>query len=92
MRNVTTLDVGDGIQREIEFMNVPAMAGRTVMIELYDERPLSQIAAEFEGRDTLVRRDSVMAGVETVYSGYTSLTAIRRNETSRAVLITLAKA
>ena len=91
MRNVTTLDVGDGVAREIGYISVQAMAGKNTMIELYDDRLLSEIAADFEGRDRLIRKDSVRPDVETVYSGYTKLSAIRRNEISGAVVITLTK-
>lgn len=91
MKNVMTLDVGDGVVREIEFINAPSMAKNQVMIELMDDRPLSQIAADFEGREKLVRRDNVREDIETVYSGFVRLTAIQRSGVSGAVRITLSK-
>ena len=91
MRSVTMLDVGDGVKREIEFITAPAMENGKVMIELYDDRALSQIAADFEGREKLVRTDNIRTDIETVYTGFTRLTAIQRNAVSGSVRITLAK-
>lgn len=91
MKNAITLDVGDGVAREIEFINAPATARNKVMIELIDERPLSQIAADFEGREKLTRKDDIREDIETVYTGFTQLTAIQRNAVSGSVRITLAK-
>lgn len=91
MKTVQMLDVGDGVKREIEFITTPSMESGKVMIELYDERLLSQIAADFEGREKLVRTDNIRADIETVYTGFTKLTAIQRSAVSGSVRITLAK-
>lgn len=91
MKTVQMLDVGDGVKREIEFITAPAMGSGKLMIELYDERQLSQIAADFEDRERLVRTDNIRADIETVYTGFTKLTAIQSNEVSGSVRITLAK-
>lgn len=92
MKTVQMIDLGYGIPKmEIEFINVPAMASKQLMIELYDERRLSAIAADFEGREEIVRTDNLREGIETVYSGYTELTAIQRNAQSGSVRITLSK-
>lgn len=50
----------------------PEQNGR-VMIELEDARPLSEIAADFDGVETLVKTDEKKPGVEEVYSGFTEL-------------------
>lgn len=91
MKNAIMLDVGDGVNVEIEFISMPATNSRQLMIELYDERALSEIAAYFENREKLVRTDTIRPGVETVYSGYTELTSIQRNAQSGAVRISLSK-
>lgn len=91
MRNVVKLDLGDGVVREIEFINSLAMTGKQVMIELYNDRPLSQIAADFEGREKMTRKDDIRPDVETVYSGFTRLTAIQRSGATGSVRITLEK-
>lgn len=91
MKTVQTLNLGDGVEREIEFINAPTMESGKVMIELYDDRALSQIAADFEGCEKIVRKDNIRADVETVYTGFTHLTMIQRNAVSGTVRITLAK-
>lgn len=91
MKTVQILDVGDGVKREIEFINSAAMARNQIMIELIDERPLSVIASEFEGRERLVRTDNIRPDIETMYTGYTDLVSIQRNTMSGSVRITLAK-
>lgn len=91
MKTVQTLNLGDGVEREIEFINAPTMESGKVMIEMYDDRALSQIAADFEGCEKIVRKDNIRADVETVYTGFTRLTMIQRNAVSGTVRITLAK-
>lgn len=91
MKQVQMLNLGDGVEREIEFITAPAMESGKVMIELYDDRALSQIAADFEGCEKIVRKDNIRADIETVYTGFTRLTAIQRNAVSGSVRITLAK-
>lgn len=92
MKQVQMLNLGDGVECEIEFITAPAMESGKVMIELYDDRALSQIAADFEGRERIVRKDNIRTDIETVYTGFTRLTAIQRNAVSGSVRITLAKA
>lgn len=91
MKQVQMLNLGDGVEREIEFITAPSMESGKVMIELYDDRALSQIAADFEGCDKIVRKDNIRTDIETVYTGFTNLTSIQRNAVSGSVRIALAK-
>lgn len=90
MKNEMMLDLG-GMTYEIEFISSPVNAGDQIMIELADERALSVIAADFEGRSRIVKTDTLKVGVETVYSGFTELTSIQRNAITGSVRITLRK-
>lgn len=66
-------------------------SGNQVMIYFNDSRPLSEIAAEFDGKDKLEKTDVI--GTKTItetYEGYTHMSAIQ--EMGRGtVLITLEK-
>lgn len=50
-----------------------------VMIELKDDRPLAEVAADFEGVKTLIKTDARKPGVEEIYTGYTQLIAVSRD-------------
>ena len=68
-----------------ESISMPGM----LMVELEDERPLSAIAAEFEG---VGRVDAVRFYDQTsVYHGYTELIDIRRNQADGSVRLTMKK-
>lgn len=91
MKNEQTLDVGDGIERDIEFINSPMSENGRIIIEMHDDRNLSQIAADFEGREKLIRKDNLRKDIETVYTGFTNLVSIQRNGFSGTVRIILSK-
>ena len=62
-----------------------------VMIELTDDRKLSEIAADLEGCDTIKKLDDQPSGKSELYEGFTVLMAITRNKDTGAVQATLAK-
>ena len=88
MKNATMLDLGED-SREIEYSGTTRSGN--LMIELMDDRLLSKVAADFEGRKKLVRTDTSAPGVATTYEGYTELIDIRRNQTDGSVRLTLRK-
>lgn len=90
MKNATMLDLGNSKVHEIEFIS-SMQTGSTILIEMIDERALSEVAAEFEGNDKLVVTDTIKPGVSTVYDGYTELIDIRRNQINGSVRLTLSK-
>lgn len=65
--------------------------GNRVVIELKDDRALSEIAADFENRETITMTDSARPNVEEVYRNFTQLIGIQRNKAAGTVRITLEK-
>lgn len=51
----------------------------TVLIEVYDDRPLAQIAADFDGLESFIRYDEGAAGIHETYEGFSSLISMQRN-------------
>lgn len=62
-----------------------------VLIELEDDRPLGDIARDFDGLESMLKYDEDIAGVHEVYEGFTRLVGIRRNESAGTVRLTLEK-
>ena len=71
----------------------PALrSGNRVMIELYDDRPLWEIAEDFDGLESIKKTDeAVGASIYEVYEGYSRLVGITRNEAAGTVRLTLEK-
>lgn len=91
MKSVTTLKLGEMESVEVEFISSTARAGNQIVIELIDSRLLSEIADLFEDRPKLVRTDNIRPEIETIYTGYTELIDIRRNQEDGSVRLTLKK-
>lgn len=89
MRNATMLDLG-GKSYEVEFIGTVGTSGQ-IVIELVDERNLSDIAADFEGIAKISRTDTQRPEIVTTYTGYTELIEIRRNQSNENVRLTLKK-
>ena len=85
------IETSKGKTLEITGMMALLRATGSVMIELDDERALSEIAADLEGCETIKKTDEAKAGVTEVYEGYTQLIEIRRNQTTGSVRVTLTK-
>lgn len=90
MENRTMLRLSETKSAEIAHIGTLGRAGQ-IVIELEDDRPLSEIAGMFEGREELVRTDTIRPEIATRYEGYTELIDIRRNQTSGSVRLTLKK-
>lgn len=90
MKNMIMLDLGNGVSREVDFISTMGVS-RQVVIELTDERPLSQIAAEFENVKTIRRTNNLRDDVVTLYEGFSEMIDIRRNQTTGSVRLTLRK-
>ena len=60
------------------------------MIEIPDNRRMSEIAADFEGNSRIEKTDETKPGVTEIYEGFTELAAIQRNKNG-SVLVKLAK-
>lgn len=84
-----TLDSGKVF--DINFICTPLRDGSRVLIDLFDDRLLSEIAADFEGAKTITKVDAVRPNVKEVFEGYTKLVAIQRNTAAETVRLTLEK-
>ena len=87
MKSATMLDLG-GMSYEVEFISTANYAGNQIVIELEDDRLLSMIAEDFEGRKTITRTDTLRPEIATIYTGYTELIEIRRNQANGNVRLT----
>ena len=64
---------------------------RRIMIEIADDRLLSEIAADFEDVQTFRQTDPIKEGEFRLYEGYTHLVSIHRNMSDSTVRMTLEK-
>ena len=60
-----------------------------LMMDVMDMRAISEVAADFEGVETLTQEDA--QHVEHVFRGFTVLAAASRNKSDGSVRITLEK-
>lgn len=65
--------------------------GLRLLIDLNDERPLSEIAAEFEGLETITQTHELKPGIVTTYTGFTNLLEVHKNKAAGTVRVTLEK-
>ena len=68
----------------------PTSESESLMIELTDNRLLSEIAVDFEGNSKIKKTDETKPGVTEIYDGFTKLAAIQRNKNG-SVFVKLAK-
>nr|DAK69571.1 MAG TPA: hypothetical protein [Caudoviricetes sp.] len=68
----------------------PTSESGSLMIEIPDNRRLSEIAADFEGNSRIEKTDETKPGVTEIYEGFTELAVIQRNKNG-SVLVKLAK-
>lgn len=83
------IETNNGSTFEVEWMWGPVRTTGNVMLEMKDDRPLSQIAADLEGCETIKQEEA--KGAYRVYEGYTDLRSISRNDRTQMVQVTLAK-
>ncbi|MBE5800057.1 MAG: hypothetical protein E7321_08935 [Clostridiales bacterium] len=60
-----------------------------LMMDVMDARSISEVAADFEGVETLTQEDA--QHVEHAYRGFTELAAISRNDSDGSLRITMKK-
>lgn len=89
MQHITT---SRGKTHPINWMMVLASKKNQLVIDLTDERKLSEIAADFEGCETIKRTDDATGGAAyEMFEGFSRLVAMRRSDTDESVRITLAR-
>lgn len=87
-----TITTSNGKTAEIELICFSSRDGRKLLIELEDERPLSEIAADFEGLESIkAENERARGSAYEVYKGYTLLTGVQRIEANGLARITLEK-
>lgn len=75
----------------IQFIGALLRNGNRLMIELKDERPIWEIAEDFDGLSMITKTDDLKPGVKEVFEGFTQLVGIQRNKGNGNVLLTLEK-
>lgn len=65
--------------------------GDRIMIETDDTMPIHEIAAAFDGVQTLEKTDEKKPGIKEVYSGYTRLICVSRDNFDGVTRLILAK-
>lgn len=76
---------------DIRFIGSPLRSSNRLMIELKDERLISEISADFEGLSMITKTDSSLPNEKHIYEGFTKLKAIKENEEAGIFLLTLEK-
>lgn len=83
------ITLSNGKVFEVEFVGTLLRDGKRVVIEMVDDRALSQIAPDFEGVETITKTNSKNLTVKEVYEGFTQLVEIHRNTAAGTVRLTL---
>jgi len=81
----------DGREYDIRVICTSMRNKNTVLIELDDDRPLAQIAADFDGLESFIKCDEAIEGVFETYEGFCNLISIQRNKTAGTVRIAIGK-
>lgn len=74
---------------EARYIGLMLRNGKKVLVEIVDDRPLAEIAADFDGAQTIVKTDSSRGDVKTTYEGFVHLTSIARAVNSSTVRLSL---
>lgn len=80
-----------GGTHDVLYIGAPLRNVGKIMIELADDRPFHQIAADFDGLEIITHMDDVTPGKEFLYRGYTRLVGMQINENTGTVRLTLKK-
>lgn len=65
--------------------------GGRLMIELVDDRPLAEIASDFDGNATIEKTDEKKPGVKEVFEGFNRLVLMSRENYEGVIRLTLKK-
>lgn len=83
------IDTIGGKSFDIRVICADLRSKNRVLIELEDDRPLAQIAADFDGIEGFCKVEDGLEGVYETYEGYNRLVSIHRNAEAGAVRLTL---
>lgn len=87
------IETSKGNNFNIEFICSPLRDGSKAIIEMEDARPLAEIAADFDGLESIKKTVSGRndKAVYEMYEGFSRLVGIQRDMASGSVRLTLAK-
>lgn len=60
-----------------------------VLVEIYDNRPMNDIAVDFDGLDSFRKYDEAMEGISENYEGFSRLVGMAKNAEEGTVRLTL---
>ena len=86
-----TITTSKGKVFPVVFIGVLLRDGHRLVIDLPDSRPLSEVAADFEGLETVTKTNTKTPGVKEIYEGFTNLVEVHRNMAAGTVRVTLEK-
>lgn len=84
-----TLTTNRGKTFDINWIWATTRSGDRLMIELKDDRPMAEVAADFEQVETFEKTTKEKPGVKEVYAGYTCLIGMSRENAEGVILLTL---
>lgn len=76
---------------DVNYIGTLIRNGNRVMIDIDDDRHFAEIAADFDGLETVTKTDENRPGVKEIYEGFTRLTGMARNVQDGSVRLTLEK-
>lgn len=74
---------------DVNYIGTLILNGNRMMIDIDDDRCFAEIAADFDGLETITKTDAVKPGVKEVYEGFSKLVAMARNAQDGSVRLTL---
>lgn len=73
---------------EVVFIGAMLRNGNRLLMEMVDDRAFSDIAADFDGLETITKTNAELPDVNEVYEGFTRLVSITR-DTGRSGVVRL---
>lgn len=86
-----TVKTSRGKTFEINWAWCRNLRGDQMMIELKDDRPMAEIALDFDGVETFEIQNEKNPNVKEVYTGYTRMVIMSRDNADGVIRLTLAK-
>ena len=83
------ITTNNGKMFEVQFAEASIIEPNRMIIELVDERPFAEIAADFDGLETITKSDDDMLEEVKVYEGFSRLYSIQRAVGAKTTLLML---
>ena len=84
-----TITTNTGKTFDVTFVGEMLMNERRLLIEYSDVRPLSAIASDFDGLETITKSDIDRPCNDEIYNGFNRLVEVHRNTAAGTVRLTL---